>query len=272
MASDSPAGSAGEQPPELRALSFAGRSAVVTGGARGIGRAVAHRLASLGADVALWDIDEPAAQATAKALAAAVATTGDSGTVVARRVDITDSAAIERGLEAFCPSGLDVLVNNAGMTSIEPIEDMTIETWERFLRLNLTGAFLCIRAAIPYLRRRREAAIVNISSSAALVGGGGGAHYAASKAGMDGLTRHLAQELAPTIRVNSVQPRTIDTDLFRARYAHAPEKRAALLDQIPLRRIGAPDEIASVVAFLASDWASYLTGQLILVDGGRTFR
>lgn len=158
------------------------------------------------------------------------------------------------------------------MTSIEPIDEMTIETWERFLRLNLTGAFLCIRAAIPYLRRRREAAIVNVSSSAALVGGGGGAHYAASKAGLDGLTRHLAQELAPTIRVNSIQPRTIDTDLFRDRYAHAPEKRAALLDQIPLRRIGTPDEIASVVAFLASDWASYLTGQLILVDGGRTFR
>ena len=223
-------------------------------------------------DVALWDIDEPAAQATAKALTTALAATGDSGTVVARRVDITDSAAIEHGLETFCPSGLDVLVNNAGMTSIEPIGEMTIETWERFLRLNLTGAFLCIRAAIPYLRRRREAAIVNISSSAALVGGGGGAHYAASKAGMDGLTRHLAQELAPTIRVNSIQPRTIDTDLFRNRYAHAPEKREALLDQIPLRRIGTPDEIASVVAFLASDWASYLTGQLILVDGGRTFR
>jgi NAD(P)-dependent dehydrogenase (short-subunit alcohol dehydrogenase family) len=272
MASDNPSVSAEEQPSELRALSFAGRSAVVTGGARGIGRAVAHRLACLGADVAIWDIDEPAAQATAKALTTAVAATGEGGTVVARRVDITDAAAIEQGLEACCPSGLDVLVNNAGLTSIERIDQMTIETWERYLRINLTGTFLCIRAAIPYLRRRREAAIVNISSSAALVGGGGGAHYAAAKAGMDGLTRHLAQELAPTIRVNSIQPRTIDTDLFRERYAHAPEKREALVDQIPLRRIGTPDEIASVVAFLASDWASYLTGQLILVDGGRTFR
>ena len=272
MASDKPSGSAREQLPELRALSFAGRSAVVTGGARGIGRAIAHRLASLGADVAVWDIDEPAAQATAQALTTSAATEGESGTVVARRVDITDSAAIERGLETFCPDGLDVLVNNAGMTSIESIDEMTIDTWERFLHLNLTGPFLCIQAAIPYLRRRQGAAIVNISSSAALVGGGGGAHYAASKAGVDGLTRHLAQELAPNIRVNSIQPRTIDTDLFRDRYAHAPEKRAALLDQIPLRRIGTPDEIASVVAFLASDWASYLTGQLILVDGGRTFR
>ena len=253
-------------------MSFSGRSAVVTGGARGIGRAVVHRLASLGSTVALWDVDEEAGQETAAAINAATSRAGSDGIVHMRRVDITDPDAIEEGLAAFCPDGLDVLVNNAGSTSIEPAERMPLEAWDRAIRLNLTGSFLCIRASIPYLRLQPAAAIVNISSSAALVGGGGGAHYAASKAGMDGLTRHLAQELSPTVRVNSIQPRTIDTDLFRSRYADAPEKRDALVQQIPLGRVGTASEIADVVAFLASDWASYITGQLLLVDGGRTYR
>jgi 3-oxoacyl-[acyl-carrier protein] reductase len=105
-----------------------------------------------------------------------------------------------------------------------------------------------------------------------MVGGGGGGHYAASKAGIDGLTRHLARELAPDIRVNSIQPRTIDTDLFQARYAHAPLEQEKLLNQIPLKRVGQPDDIANAIAFLASDWASYITGQILLIDGGRTYQ
>jgi NAD(P)-dependent dehydrogenase (short-subunit alcohol dehydrogenase family) len=253
-------------------LSFVGRTAVVTGGAQGIGRAVVHRLATLGASVALWDIDGAQAAQTAETISASLASGPEPGSVIARRVDVTDVAEIKEGLAAFCPEGLDVLVNNAGTTSLALVDDMASDTWDRTLRLNLTGTFVCIQAALPYLRRRPAPAIVNVSSSAALVGGGGGAHYAASKAGVDGLTRHLAQELAPTIRVNAVQPRTIDTGLFRKRYAHAPDDVAALLRQIPLNRVGRPMEIADVVAFLASDWSSYLTGQLILVDGGRTFR
>jgi 3-oxoacyl-[acyl-carrier protein] reductase len=149
---------------------------------------------------------------------------------------------------------------------------MPLEEWERILRVNLYGTFLCSRAAIPYLKKRAGAAIVNISSSSALVGGGGGAHYAASKAGVDGLTRHLARELAPYVRVNSIQPRTIDTDLFKARYAHAPQEQDRLRHQVPLGRFGQPADIADAVAFLASDWASHITGQLLLIDGGRTYQ
>src|SRR5205807_2616112 len=168
--------------------------------------------------------------------------------------------------------GLDVLVNNAGTTSVQQTETMPLDVWERTLRINLSGTFYCCRAAIPHLRRRPGAAIVNISSSSALVGGGGGSHYAASKAGVDGLTRHLARELAPGIRVNSIQPRTIETDLFRARYAHASMEQERLRDQVPLGRFGQPEDIADAVAFLASDWASFITGQIILIDGGRTYQ
>jgi 3-oxoacyl-[acyl-carrier protein] reductase len=272
MASDSLAAAVATPPDWPRAMSFDGRKAVVTGAARGIGRAVVHRLASLGADVALWDIDDEIGREAAEALDRSLKEHGATGSVTARRVDVTDLPAIEAGLAAFCPEGLDVLVNSAGTTSIESAETMPLEAWDRTLRLNLTGTYFCARAAIRYLRLRPSSAIVNISSSAALVGGGGGAHYAASKAGVDGLTRHLAHELAPDIRVNGVQPRTVDTDLFRARYAKAPDARDALLGQIPLGRLGSPEEIADVVAFLGSDWSSYVTGQQILVDGGRTFQ
>jgi NAD(P)-dependent dehydrogenase (short-subunit alcohol dehydrogenase family) len=168
------------------------------------------------------------------------------------------------------PHHVQVMV--IGYRAVHGTEDMPLEEWERILRVNLYGTFLCSRAAIPYLKKRAGAAIVNISSSSALVGGGGGAHYAASKAGVDGLTRHLARELAPYVRVNSIQPRTIDTDLFKARYAHAPQEQDRLRHQVPLGRFGQPADIADAVAFLASDWASYITGQLLLIDGGRTYQ
>jgi len=254
-------------------LSFTGRSAVVTGGARGIGRAVAHRLAGLGARALIWDLDGEVAEETAHDLSDALSSQGRPHRVEWGRVDVGDPEAVERSMrDAASADGLDVLVNNAGTTSVQDTEDMPLDVWERTIGINLSGTFYCCRAAIPYLKRRPGAAIVNISSSSALVGGGGGGHYAASKAGIDGLTRHLARELAPNVRVNSIQPRTIDTDLFQARYAHAPLEQEKLLNQIPLRRLGQPDDIAYAVAFLASDWASYITGQILLIDGGRTYQ
>jgi NAD(P)-dependent dehydrogenase (short-subunit alcohol dehydrogenase family) len=256
-----------------RDLSFSGRSAVVTGAARGIGRAVAYRLAGLGARAVIWDLDGEVAEQTARELRELLSQQQRPNQVEWKLVDITDAGAVQRSMDvAAAGDGLDVLVNNAGTTSVQQTEAMPLDVWERTVRLNLTGTFYCCRAAIPYLKRRPGAAIVNISSSSALVGGGGGSHYAASKAGIDGLTRHLARELAPGIRVNSIQPRTIDTDLFQARYAHAPLEQEKVMNQIPLRRVGQPEDIADAVAFLASDWASYITGQILLIDGGRTYQ
>lgn len=254
-------------------LSFSGRSAVVTGAARGIGRAVAHRLAGLGARTEIWDLDGEVAEQTASELREVLSSQGRPHVVDWAKVDVSDAGAVERAMEqAAAGDGLDVLVNNAGTTSVQQTEGMPLEVWERTIRINLSGTFYCCRAAIPYLKRKSGAAIVNISSSSALVGGGGGGHYAASKAGIDGLTRHLARELAPYVRVNSIQPRTIETDLFQARYAQAPLEQEKLLNQIPLRRLGQPEDIADAVAFLASDWAAYITGQILLIDGGRTYQ
>jgi 3-oxoacyl-[acyl-carrier protein] reductase len=253
-------------------LSFAGRTAVVTGAARGIGRAIAYRLAGLGARTVIWDVDGAAAEMAAGGLDDLLREQGRPHELAWRCVDVTDADAVVDAMDrvAAC-DGLDVLVNNAGTTTVQTTEDMPLEEWDRILRVNLDGTFLCCRAAIPHLRHRQGAVIVNISSSSGLVGGGGGAHYAASKAGIDGLTRHLARELAPAIRVNSIQPRTIETDLFRARYAHAPLEQDRLREEVPLRRFGQPEDIADAVAFLASDWAGYITGQIILIDGGRTY-
>ncbi len=256
-----------------RDLSFSGRLAVVTGAARGIGRAVVYRLAGLGAKTWIWDLDGEVAEQTAAELRGLLASQGRPNDVNWKQVDITDADAVQRFMdEAASGDGIDVLVNNAGTTSVQQTESMPLDVWERTIRINLTGTFYCCRAAIPYLKRKPGAAIVNISSSSALVGGGGGGHYAASKAGIDGLTRHLARELAPGIRVNSIQPRTIDTDLFQARYAHAPLEQEKVMNQIPLRRVGQPEDVADAVAFLASDWAAYITGQILLIDGGRTYQ
>lgn len=256
-----------------RELSFLGRSAVVTGAARGIGRAVAYRLAGLGARTVIWDVDGEVAEQTAGELRELLASQQRPSRLEWKQVDITGPDAVRSSMEeAASAGGLDVLINNAGTTSVQQTETMPLDVWERTIRINLSGTFFCCRAAIPYLKKKPGAAIVNISSSSALVGGGGGGHYAASKAGIDGLTRHLARELAPGIRVNSVQPRTIDTDLFQARYAHAPLEQEKILNQIPLRRVGQPEDIADAVAFLASDWAAYITGQILLIDGGRTYQ
>src|ERR1700694_2356519 len=256
-----------------RDLTFEGKTAVVTGAARGIGRAVAYRLAGLGARTVIWDLDGKHAEQAAAELSDLLREQGRNPQIEWSVVDVTDPDVVQKSMDKVGEAmGIDVLVNNAGTTSVQKVETMSLDVWERTLRVNLTATFYCCRAAIPHLRRRPGAAIVNISSSSALVGGGGGAHYAASKAGVDGLTRHLARELAPDVRGNSVHPPTIDTELFQARYAHAPLEQDKLLSQIPLARIGQPEDIADAVAFLASDWAAYIPGQLILIDGGRTYQ
>lgn len=256
-----------------RDLTLEGQSAIVTGGARGIGRAIGFRLAGLGARTILWDLDLAQARLTAKELRQALLSQGRPANIDCAEVDVSNLDDVQAAMDDFTgDDGLDILVNNAGTTSVESAETMPIEVWDRTLRINATGTYYTCRAAIPHLRRRPGSAIVNISSSSALVGGGGGAHYAASKAAVDGLTHQLARELAPEVRVNSIQPRTIETDLFSARYAHAPQDREALRGHIPLARFGRPEDVADAVAFLVSCWSAYVTGQILLIDGGRTYQ
>lgn len=258
-----------------RELSFNGRSAVVTGAGRGIGRAIAYRLAGLGAHTVIWDRDGDVVEQAAIELRDQLKAQDRPSQIEAAQVDVSDANAVEEAMARAAAEGLDVLVNSAAINPGQPTEHMPLDLWEQTIRVNLSGAFYCCRAAVPYLRQNPGAAIVNISSSTALVGGVG-ANYAASKAGIDGLTRHLAVELAPNVRVNSVQPRSINSDGFRSysqrAWADPAAEIAKLVNRIPLRRLGQPEDIADVVAFLASDWAGFITGQILLVDGGRTYQ
>ena len=249
----------------------------MTGAARGIGKAIAHRLSGLGASTMIWDRDSDLAERTVYELRDLLNSQGRPHQLKWAMVDVSDPMTVEKSMAEAAVDGLDILVNNAAITpqSIYKIENVPLDLWDKSLSVNLGGYFYCCRVAIPYLRQRAGAAIVNISSSVTITGGSGGVHYTASKSGINGLTRHLARELAPQIRVNAIMPRSIDSDAMRNLIrAISPDPEAEIkrgTSLIPLGRLGRPEDIADVVVFLASDWASYITGQILLIDGGRTY-
>jgi NAD(P)-dependent dehydrogenase (short-subunit alcohol dehydrogenase family) len=244
--------------------------ALVTGAANGIGLATAAALRRRGLRVVFADLDGPAAAA-----AAADDPAGGDATL-AVQADVTDPDAVDRmvaaALEAF--GRLDVLVNNAGVPSTADSAALDDDAWSAQLDVNLTGALRCARAAHPALVASPSAAVVNVSSIAGLVGIPRRAAYGAAKAGLSGLTRVLAVEWAPAgIRVNAVAPGYVHTAGFDDRVArHSPQAVADLEAEVPLGRLCRPEEVASVIGFLASDEASYLTGQTIVVDGGVSIR
>ncbi len=238
------------------------KHAVVTGAGRGIGKAIAIRLASLGAAVAIVDIDGE----TASSAAAEIASTG--ATAVAYELDITDAEAVaavfKRILEDL--GGLDILVNNAGLTRDNLLLRMSPDDWDLVMRVNLKGAFNCTRAAVRPMMSQRSGRIINIASVVGLVGNAGQANYAASKAGLIALTKTVAKEFGGRgITANAVAPGFIETPMTES----LPEKaRADFAAKISLRRFGSPSDVANLVAFLASDEADYITGQTVCVDGG----
>lgn len=239
------------------------RAALVTGGGRGIGRAVCLALAAQGYDVA---VNYAASAAAAEQTAEDCRALGVQA--VALQADVTDPAACQTLVDTAAGTfgRLDVLVNNAGVTADKLILRMQEEDFDKVISANLKGAFFCCKAACKLMMRQRYGRIVNISSVVGLHGNAGQTNYAASKAGLIGLTKSLAKEFAARgVTVNAVAPGFIGTDMTNAMTDAA--KQAAVAS-IPAGRIGAPEEVANAVAFLASENAAYITGQVLCVDGG----
>lgn len=242
---------------------FDGQVAVVTGAGRGIGRAVALHLAHLGASLVVNSATFANAFATAEQIRA---DTGRASGVVAG--DVADPAVVERlfaeAMGAY--SRVDILVNNAGITRDALLLRMKDEDWDAVLNTNLKSAFLCTRAAARIMLKQRRGAIVNVASVNGIVGSAGQSNYSASKGGLIQLTKSCAKELgARGIRVNAVAPGYISTDMTSA----LPDTvRESVLKQVPLARLGEPDDVAKAVAFLCGDEAAYITGQVLQVDGG----
>jgi len=236
--------------------------AIVTGSSRGIGAAVARRLGRLGYGVCINYI---ANEDAARALAAGIESAGDRAIVV--RADVADRDAVQRMADetAAAFGGVRIVVNNAGFSQHKTLDEMTVDDWNRSVAVNLSAAMYTAQAALPYLRAEPWARIVNICSLRAMTGSDHGSHYAAAKSGLIGLTKSLALELAPTITVNAVSPGYTRTDMNAAALA---TREAEIAAKIPAKKVAEPEEIAAVVAFLASEEATYVTGQTINANGG----
>ncbi len=249
-------------------MKLAGKVAVVTGGASGIGRAICEALAREGARVAVFDLNGPGAHDTVVAIERA------GGKASSHQVDVTEVAAVDTAMDhvAAREGGLHVLVNCAGWDKPMPFVDTTPEFWDRILDINLKGALACTRAALRHMIAQQSGKIVTIASDAGRVGSTGEAVYSAAKGGLIAFTKTIARETARhRINVNCVCPGPSDTPLFQQEFAaQSPKLAESLKRVIPWGRLGVPEDIAPAVVFLASEDAGFITGQTLSVSGGLT--
>lgn len=242
------------------------RTAVVTGGASGIGRSICQRLAGMGMRVAALDVDASGAADTVRLIA------GSGGSAIAVTGDVTNETVIAAAIEQVRRElgAIHVLVNVAGIGEFLPFAEMTRAAWDRMLAVHLTGTFTCTRAVVGDMTTAGWGRIVNTASVAGLNGGGPGlAHYAAAKGGIIAFTKALAHELGPSgVTVNCLAPGLIDTPMV-AQSLVSPELRARVVEGAPVRRIGQPEDIAAACAFLVGEDAGFMTGQVLSPNGGR---
>ena len=244
----------------MTSLQFGGKTVIVTGGARGIGDSIVCTFLEQGATVAVLDLLAPAEPREG---------------VWYLQADITDPSSVQMAVETIIQRDqrINVLVNNAGIQRVGLTGELPFESWAAVINTNLSGAFICSSAVVPLMRRQGEGAIIHVASAAAFLGLPGRGPYTAAKAGLLGLTQVMAVELAPVgIRVNVVAPGFTRTGLVDEAIRDGYLKEEWMVERVPMARLAKPAEIASVVRFLASDDASYVTGQAIVVDGGWTIQ
>jgi 3-oxoacyl-[acyl-carrier protein] reductase len=250
---------------------FSGKTAIVSGGARGIGGAVSVLLAQAGANVM---IDYLPIEKDIAGLEEVRQRIPPGGSYEAFAGDVTSPAAMEELCRATVErfGGLDILVNSAGYTRPTPVEELDAELWRSGVEVNLSGAYYLTHYAVRHMIAQKSGRIIYVGSAGSITGGGGSAAYSAAKAGINGLVRALSKELAPRgITVNAVLPALIETDLLRDKEPDT-EKRREYIKRIPVGRFGTPEDVAYTVLFLASEYASFITGQNIIVDGGATYK
>jgi NAD(P)-dependent dehydrogenase (short-subunit alcohol dehydrogenase family) len=250
------------------------KKAIVTGAGRGIGRGMALALAEHGADVLIADINLENAESVAGEIE------GMGRKSVALKVDVTkeDDTTKMASVAVDVFGSIDIQCNNAGIVSMCPVKDLTVEEWDRMFDVNAKGVFLCTRASLPQMLKQPSAKIINTASQAGKIAWPLIGHYCASKAAVISFTKACALELAPKILVNAVCPGTVYTDMTKSEIVWASEIhskdqetiRKEYLDVIPLQRFAEPEDIAKVVVFLASDYSNYMTGQAVNVSGGQT--
>jgi 3-oxoacyl-[acyl-carrier protein] reductase len=250
-------------------IDLGGQLALVTGGVKGIGDSMAKAFLDAGADVLVFDIAPPE-----KSTSLVDYARQQGRDITYSQVDTSDGEAVRDALASFCAAGsdntVDILVNNTGISMVKPFLELAEQDWDRLFDVNVKSVFHCCQAVLPLMLQKERGCIINIASELAYLGRAGFVPYTASKGAIVSLTRSLAREFAPTIRVNGIAPGPCDTDMLRAEIS-TPQQWEREID-LPLGRVSSPEEIAMTAVFLASDFASYYCGEILSPNGGSLMR